>query len=102
MNRVEMIIVGLLLVGWVPGLLAMSEVWNTVEYASHSYLVPWVALWAATAHHETLASLDKAPPSGALLVLAVLALAYVGALAFGDASLLGLLRRFGPSEVDAT
>ena len=38
----------LVFVGWIPGLLALSEFWSAVEYASHVYLVPFVALWAAT------------------------------------------------------
>lgn len=91
MTRGEWAIVTLLLVGWVPGLRALSEVWSTVEYASHGYLVPFVALWAATAHRFTLAALPTAPLPGGRLALGVLALAYVGLLGFGDATLLGLL-----------
>lgn len=91
MTRGEWAIVALLLAGWVPGLLALSEVWSHVEYASHGYLVPFVALWAATAHRATLAALPARPVPGGLLALGGMAIAYVGALGFGDASLLGLL-----------
>ena len=91
MTRGEWAIVALLLVGWAPGLLVLSEVWSTVEYASHGYLVPFVALWAATAHRFTLASLPSEPMPGGLLVLGILVLGYVALLGFGDASLLGLL-----------
>ena len=41
MNRVEMILLGLLLAGWLPGLFVMRDVWDTVESASHGYLVSW-------------------------------------------------------------
>jgi len=91
MTRGEWAIVALLLVGWVPGLLALSEVWSSVEYASHGYLVPFVALWAATAHRATLAALPARPIPGGRLALGGMAIAYVGGLGFGDASLLGLL-----------
>jgi len=47
-TRVEWTIVALALVGGIPGLLALSEFWSAVEYASQDYLVPLVALWAAT------------------------------------------------------
>lgn len=91
MTRGEWTIVVLLLVGWGPGLLALSDVWSTVEYASHGYLVPFVALWAATAHRATLATLPSEPMPGGLIALGVLAVAYVGLMGFGDATLLGLL-----------
>ena len=91
MTRGEWAIVALLLVGWAPGLLALSEVWSSVEYASHGYLVPFVALWAATAHRARLAALPAAPIPGGLLALGALAMLYVGLIGFGDASLLGLL-----------
>jgi len=90
-TRVEWTIVALVLVGWIPGLISLSEVWSAVEYASHGYLVPFVALWAATAHRETLAQLPAAPVPGGRLALGVLALAYVAGLGFGDETLLGLL-----------
>lgn len=91
MTRGEWAIVALLLVGWGPGLLALSEVWSSVEYASHGYLVPFVALWAATAHRDALARLPSQPMPGGLLALGVMAIAYVALLGFGDTSLLGLL-----------
>jgi len=91
MTRIEMTIVVLLLAAWIPGLLAMAEVWNTVEYASHGYLVPWVALWAATAHREALSRLPSQPPRLGLLLIGALVLGYVAALAFDDASVIGAL-----------
>lgn len=91
MTRGDWAIVSLLFVGWGPGLLALSDVWSSVEYASHGYLVPFVALWAATAHRDTLATLPAKPMPGGLLALGAMAIAYVGLLGFGDESLLGLL-----------
>ena len=84
-------IVGVLALIWVPGFLALSSVWSTVEYASHGYLVPLVALWAATAHRERLAALPSAPLSGGLLLLAGLGMAYIAGLLFGQMTILGLL-----------
>ena len=40
LSRTERMIVGVLALIWVPGLLALSDVWSTVEYASHGYLIP--------------------------------------------------------------
>jgi len=91
MTRVEITIVVLLLGAWIPGLLAMAEIWNTVEYASHGYLVPWVALWAATAHRDALAALPSHPPRFGLLLIGGLTLGYVAALALGEASVIGVL-----------
>ena len=91
MSRTEVMLVGVLALIWVPGLLALSEVWSTVEYASHGYLVPLVALWAAIAHRERLAELPSAPLPGGLLILAGLGVGYVAGLLFGQATILGLL-----------
>ncbi len=91
MSRFEWGVVALLAVLWIPGVLAMAEVWRTVEYASHGFLVPLVALWAATAHREALATLPAEPVSGGLLVLGATAPLYVAALVFGNPSLIGVV-----------
>lgn len=91
MSRSEILVVAALALIWVPGLLALSEVWSQVEYASHGYLVPFVALWAATAHRERLARLPAEPVAGGRLALAGLALVYAVALVYGDPTLLGVL-----------
>lgn len=91
MSRIEWTIVTVLVVGWIPGILAMSRVWSQVEYASHGFLVPFVALWAATAHREKLARLAARPARRGLLGLAALAPLAAASMLFGNATLIGLL-----------
>ena len=91
MSRIEWTIVVLLILAWVPGLLALSEVWGSLEYASHGFLVPFVALWAATAHREKLARLEAQPMRGGLLLVAGLAPVYVATVIFGNATLIGVV-----------
>lgn len=91
LKRMEWLIVGFLALSWIPGILQLARVWTTVEYASHGFLVPFVALWAATAHREALSRLEPAPPAGGLLLLGAMAIVYLGALIFGSAPLLGLV-----------
>ncbi len=91
MSRTEWAMVGLLVLAWIPGVLAMSEVWMSVEYASHGFLVPFVAIWAATAHRETLAGIEPRPVRGGLRVVALLAPLYVLAMVFGNATVVGIL-----------
>lgn len=91
MSRKEWAVVSVLVLAWVPGLLALSKVWSSVEYASHGYLVPVVALWAATAHREKLAQMVKRPMRGGLLLIGALAPLYVASMLFGNASLIGLV-----------
>lgn len=91
MSRIEWTIVALLILAWIPGLLALAEVWGSVEYASHGFLVPFVALWAATAHREKLSQLETRPLRGGLLLVAGLAPVYVAAVVFGNATLIGIV-----------
>jgi exosortase len=91
MSRFEWAIVVLLLLGWIPGILALAKVWGEVEYASHGFLVPLVALWTATAHREKLAQLAKRPMPGGLIMMGCLAPLTAAAVLFGNASLIGLL-----------
>ena len=86
----EIGIVAALVLLWIPGVRVLASFWGEVEYASHGFMVPFVALWAATAHREALAALPADPPRGGLLVLACAAIASVLALGVGDPSLLGL------------
>jgi len=90
-SRFEIGLIAILIAVWVPGLLRLAEVWRNVEYASHGFLIPVVALWAATAHREELAALPAKPMRGGFLLLGLIALLYIGALAFGNPTLLGLI-----------
>lgn len=86
----EGLVLALLCLVQAPGLLVLAEVWSEVEYASHGFLVPLVALWAATAHRERLAALEARPEPAGLLLLAGAALASLGALLLADATAIGV------------
>jgi exosortase len=88
--RFEILVSATLLVVWVPGLLELAETWRHVDYASHGFLVPLVALWAATAHRAELARLPARPMRGGWLLLASVSAVYLAALALRAPTLLGL------------
>jgi len=90
-SRVEIGLIAALIAIWVPGLIQLAEVWSSVEYASHGFLVPFVALWAATAHREELARLESRPLPGGLALMGVAAVGYLAALVLRNPSLLGLV-----------
>lgn len=69
MSRFEISLLVILFAIWVPGLLQLAEVWRTVESASHRFLIPFVALWAATAHRAELAMLPPKPIGGGRFLL---------------------------------
>jgi len=70
---------GLLLAVFWPCLTGMAEVWRSVEYYSHGFLVPLVAIWAASGQRARLPRLPVARDGrGALAVGLCLALYAVG------------------------
>lgn len=89
-SRSEIGLIAILIAVWVPGLVQLAEVWRNVEYASHGFVIPVVALWTAMARREELAAISAKPVRGGLLLLGLVALLYVGALAYGNPTLLGL------------
>jgi exosortase len=91
MSGREIALVVMLVAVWIPGLQILGEVWSQVDYASHGFLVPFVALWAATAHRARLATLAPAPLRAGPWLLALCLGLYVLALALDDATLLGLV-----------
>ncbi|MFK7897470.1 MAG: exosortase/archaeosortase family protein [Myxococcota bacterium] len=91
LSRFEIVlIVGLILI-WIPGLRQLAKLWSEVEYASHGFLVPLVALWAATAHRVELAALPIKPLRGGLLLLGLAAAALLGALLLNNPTVTGLV-----------
>lgn len=66
-------VVGLLVLAFAPALLALSEVWRSVDYYSHGVLVPAVALLLALRERDRLGAAPTSR-SGAGLVLVLLAL----------------------------
>jgi len=91
MSRFEIAIVVLLLAVWMPGLAVLADFYGEVDYASHGFLVPWVALWAATAHRASLQALPPRPVRGGLVLLGGVLLAYIASLLIGDPTLIGLV-----------
>jgi len=90
-SRVELALIGALVVVWIPGILQLASIWSSVEYASHGFLVPLVALWAATAHRVELSGLEPRPMPGGRLLLGSMAGLYLLALAMRDPTFLGLV-----------
>lgn len=58
-TRAEWLLVGLLALAFVPAVVALSRAWSSVDHASHGYLVPLVALWAASGKRRLLSSLPS-------------------------------------------
>ena len=58
---------------FMPAFSAMSEVWSRLDYYSHGYLVPFAALWAATAQRAVLPTLriERRPLGGLALAFAL-------------------------------
>jgi exosortase len=90
-SRVEIALIATLIVVWIPGMLQLAEVWSSLEYASHGFLVPFVALWAATAHREELRELGSRPLAGGVFLMGFVAVCYLAALVLGSSTLLGLV-----------
>ena len=76
-NGLELAVVVVTLVLWIPGLRVLAGVYGEVEWASHGFLVPIVALWAATAHRAALADRPARPLRGGVALLGALVLAYL-------------------------
>ena len=79
-----------LLAVFAPALVAMSEVWSRVDYYSHGYLIPLVALWAATAQRGLLPRLPRERDFRGLFVIALALLLYLAGLATVIVSIQGL------------
>lgn len=86
----EWLVIALLLAVQAPGLVILAGVWSEVEYASHGFLVPLVALWAATAHRATLARLEPRPATAGFLLVGLASVSSLVALVMGDATGIGL------------
>ena len=69
MRTSDWLIIGMLGVVFAPAVLAMSEAWSRLDYYSHGYLVPVVALWAASAKSGLLSRLHSERDRRGLLVL---------------------------------
>ena len=90
MRATEWILVALLGVVFTPAMLALSRVWSGVDYYSHGYLVPLVALWAASAQRRVLPGLPAGRDARGLVALGVSLLLYLVGMAAGIVWLMGL------------
>lgn len=88
-RRVEFALIVTLVLVWIPGILQLAQVWRNVEYASHGFLIPFVALWAATAHRAELARLEPRPTRSGFAILTAVAIFYLVALSLGSSTLIG-------------
>lgn len=86
----EWIVIAMLGFVQAPGLVVLAKAWSEVEYASHGFLVPLVALWAATAHRETLSRLEPRPEPAGSALIALATLASFGALVVGNPTAVGV------------
>lgn len=90
LEPVEWLLLVLLAVGYAPALLAMARVWSQVEYASHGYLVPLVAAWAALRESGRLRGLPRDRDARGLALLVAATALYALGLGLGSAGLQGL------------
>lgn len=79
----------LLAVLW-PGLREMAAIWSRLDYYSHGYLIPFVALWAASAQRHVLPQLPMRRDARGAAVLVVALLAYMLGLVAGEVWLAGV------------
>ncbi|MBY0399575.1 exosortase/archaeosortase family protein [Myxococcota bacterium] len=91
MRRFEWLLIAVALMAWVPGLRILAEAYRATEFSTHGFLVPVVALWAATAHRGAMAALPARPMPGARALLALCGVAYLAALALREPTLVGLV-----------
>jgi exosortase len=86
----DWIVIAVLAFVQAPGLVVLAKVWSEVEYASHGFLVPLVALWVATAHREALSRLEGRRESAGFALIALVTLASLGALVVGQPTAIGV------------
>lgn len=67
----DWLLIGALAVVFTPAVLALSEVWSRLDYYSHGYFIPFVALFAASGKRPLLAGLPAKSDRRGLLVLAL-------------------------------
>ncbi len=70
----EWLLLAALAAVFAPAVLSLSETWSRLDYYSHGYLVPFAAIWAATAQRGVLPRLpmQRRPLGAGLLALSLL------------------------------
>ncbi len=90
MRIADWIFAVLLVVAYFPALVSMSEVWSRLDYYSHGYLVPAVALWAASGQRHLLPGLPVSREPWGLLGVGAALIFYLIGLSSGVVSLQGV------------
>ncbi len=70
MHLREKLFLGGLALAYVPALVSMAQVWRQVEYYSHGFLVPFVALWVVNRLARRLARIPRERDIRGLVVIA--------------------------------
>jgi len=86
----EWIVIATLGFAQAPGLVVLAKFWSEVEYASHGFLVPLVALWVATAHRGTLSRLERRREPAGFALIALATLGSLVALVVGQPTAIGI------------
>ena len=86
-SRQWILVVGLVLV-FLPGLRALAEVWSSLDYYSHGFLVPVVSLWIGLQRGRRLEA-PAAHPLGLVAIACALGVYAVG-LGLGSPTAMGL------------
>jgi len=86
----EWLLIAGLVVVFTPAILALSDVWSRYDYYSHGYMVPFAALWAATAQRSVWPTLRIEGQRLGVFPLAACLLLYLFASLAGIVSLQGL------------
>jgi exosortase len=86
----EWLLAGLLVVAFAPALAALAKIWASVDYQSHGFLVPVVALWAFYRERPRRVRLEAAPDRRGLVVLSLAFVTYLLGLAAGGVTLQGV------------
>lgn len=90
-SRFEIVVVVSMGLAWIPGLRILAEAYRAHDFSTHGFLVPLVALWAATAHRDVLATLPPRPLPLARGLLGLCAVAYLAALLLRRPTGLGIV-----------
>ena len=88
MGLIDWLLIGVLGVAFAPALRSLAEVWSSVDYYSHGFLVPIVALWVARASFHKLGPVARHGDGS--VVLGVALAVYALGLVLDSVSLQGL------------
>lgn len=86
----EMLGLAVLALILLPGLREMAAVWSRLDYYSHGYMIPFVALWAASAQRHVLPRLPRSRDARGAALIAASLVAYLLGLAAGLVWLAGV------------